>query len=205
VFFFAVRSCRVFLLTSLAQLLRIILTGRRLVEELGAGRSRVEVTAEHARDSPMNYESRNPNYSRAFATIISNAFKTNPAAALAPALEVHLWKDAAFQPTSEKVAADFAAVECDYTDYAAAAAVVLTTPVNLNPDSVGAVANTLFTITNPVVTANQVFGYWLETGSTVILFEKFPDDVIVTMAAAGDFFDLLVALPVNFLQTAEVV
>lgn len=203
-FFFPARPRTLLLLTIIQQLLRIIWTGRRPVGELGAGRSRVEGGAGFARGMPMNYESQNPNYSRAFATIISNAFKTNPAAALAPALEIHLWKDAGFQPNPSKVAADFAAVECDYTDYAAAAAVVLTTPVNLNPDSVGAIANTLFTITNPVVVANQVFGFWLETGSTVILFEKLPDDVVVTMAVAGDFFDLLVALPVNFIQTAEV-
>jgi len=151
----------------------------------------------------MNYEARNPIYSREFAAIIATAFKTNPAAALAPALEVHLWQDQVFQPNSLTDAAAFAAVECDYTDYAAAAAVTLTTPVNLGAESVGAVADVLFTITNPVVVDNQVFGYWLESGGAVVCFEKLPDDVVVTMAATGDFFDLLVAMPVNFLQTAE--
>lgn len=150
----------------------------------------------------MNYEAQNPIFSRAFAVVIANAFKTNPAAALAPALEIHLWKDAGFQPTTASLAADFAAVECDYTDYAAAAAVVLTVPVNLGPDSVGAIADVVFTITNAVVVSNQVFGYWLETAGVVVCFEKLPDDIVIAMAAPGDFFDLLVAMPVNFEQAA---
>jgi len=151
----------------------------------------------------VNYEAQNPVFSKAFATIIANAFKTNPAAALAPALEVHLWKEPSFNPTPLSVSADFVAVECDYTDYAAAAAVVLTVPVVLNPDSVGAIADVLFTIVNPVVIENQVYGYWLETGSTVVCYERFPADVIVTMAEVGAFLDLLVAMPVNYPQEAS--
>jgi hypothetical protein len=139
-----------------------------------------------------------PSYSQLFAQAIAAAFATRPAAALAAALEVHLWKDAGFNPTPQTLLAAFTAVEADFTDYVAATGVVLTDPVNLGADRTGAIANVLFVITHTVVTQNSIYGAYLVSAGALVGYFKFTDNTPVTMAVNGDFLDLTIALPVGY-------
>jgi hypothetical protein len=141
-----------------------------------------------------------PVYSLAMAQALVNAFGTRPAAALAAALEVHLWQDPVFAPVPTTPLASFTTAEANYTGYVAATGVTLTSPVNLNGDAQGAIANVLFDTTAPVTVPNTVYGYWLQSGSTLLMFEKFPTGSQVNFAVEGDYLNLTLAMPAEYDQ-----
>ncbi len=150
----------------------------------------------------MYRQSINPFYTRAFANSIVNAFGARPAAALAAALELHLWKDPAFNPTQDTPAADFVTAEANFTGYAAVTGVALTSPVNLSLQAVGAIGSGVFTLAAPGTVTNSVYGYWLLSGTTVVAYEKFANGQEANLGTVGDFLDLLAALPIDFSQVA---
>jgi hypothetical protein len=141
-----------------------------------------------------------PTFSLSLAQAFVNALGTRPAAALAASLAIHLWKDPGFNPIPSTDTADFVTAEADYTGYAAAAAVTLTSPVNLNGNSQGAIGNALFTTSAPVTVPNTIYGYWLQSGSDVLMFERFASGQQVAIGTEGDFLNLMVALPCQYTQ-----
>lgn len=148
-------------------------------------------------------ESINPVYSRAFLERVAAAYKTDPAAALVVTPQLHLIKDESFEPDPSRSAADYAAVEADFTDYAASA-ITLSAPVNLGPDVVGPTANNSFLITtDPVVTENTIYGYWIEDATEVICGEMFAEGQEVTMGSPGDQLVVISALPIQAWQSVE--
>jgi hypothetical protein len=149
------------------------------------------------------FSSISPAYGQAFLDTIAAAYKTIPGAALIAAAKLRLSTDPAFAPTFGATIAALAAHEATFTGYpAGGAAIVLSAPVNLNADTVGALVNIIFLATAPLP-ANQAYGYWVDDGTNVILMERFPDGLGVHFAAAGDFLNLGVAFPQTMLQPAQ--
>lgn len=144
-----------------------------------------------------------PTFSLALAQAFVNALGTRPAAALAAALECHLWKDPVFNPVPTTPLASFTTAEANYTGYAAATGVTLTSPVNLNADAQGAIGSVLFDTTAPVTMANTIYGYWLVSGSTLLMFEKFATGQEVNIATEGDFLSLNIGFPCQYDQNAQ--
>lgn len=149
-------------------------------------------------------QSLTPMYSEAFNRVVAAAFKTNPAAALAPTLKCRLIQEQDFEPTPASVEADYEAVEADFTDYAEAT-VTLIEPANVGSDVEGCIASVTFNMTtDPTVTSNTIFGYFLISGTDlVVMAEMFPAGQGVVMAAPGDFLTINLALPLNDYQSVS--
>jgi hypothetical protein len=132
-----------------------------------------------------------------FADELLTALTTRPAAAIIAAGKIRLSQDPAFNPTPQSTVAALAANEATYSGYAAGGiALVLTVGLNLSPSIVGAVASALFVASGggPFV-SNNVYGYWVDDGTNLVVGEKFAGGGIASFGAPGDFLDLNVAVP----------
>jgi len=141
-------------------------------------------------------------YSEAFNRVVIAAFKTNPAAALAPTLKMRLIQDADFEPTPAMVEADFEAVEADFTDYAEQS-VTLVEPANVGPDVEGAIATVNYNMTtDPAVVTNTIYGWFLVSGASLVVASgMFADGQEVPMTSTGDFLTLNMVLPAQDYQS----
>lgn len=140
-------------------------------------------------------ESKNPVYSYAFQRTVAAALGSRPAAALMDTATLHLFQGDSFVPTPQTALADFTDAECDFTDYVATA-YVPAVPANIGPDIPGATGTGEYAVTtDPIVTANTVTGWWIESGTVVVAFERFDDADRVNMATTGDRLILAVDLP----------
>ena len=136
-------------------------------------------------------------YSEAFIRTVVAAFKTNPAAALMATLTAHLIQTEGFEPNPQMVAADLEAEEADFTDYVAKA-VTLIEPANVGPQVEGAIATVNWSMTtDPVVTTNTVYGYFLEADGDFVCAEMFASGQEVFMALVGDYLTLNLAVMVQ--------
>lgn len=140
-------------------------------------------------------------YSEEFARVVVAAIKTNPAAALAVAPMVRLIQEESFSPTPATTLAEVVAVEADFTDYAEKA-LTMTEPANVGPDVEGAIGTVNFNMTtDPVVTQNTIYGYFIEATDVLVLTEMFATGQQVSMANVGDFLTLNVAIPFRDYQS----
>jgi len=148
-----------------------------------------------------NRTSVSPIYSEEFMRKVVAAFKTDPAAALAPNLMCRLIKQLAFNPTPASVEADFVAVEADFTDYVEKA-VTLIEPANVGADVEGAIATVNYNmVTDPVVVENTVYGYFLESDGVIVCSEMFAEGQSVNMANVGDYLTMNLILPIQDYQS----
>lgn len=140
-------------------------------------------------------ESQDIMYALRMGRALAAALGTDPGAALIPTATVRLWKDEAFNPTPDTVTADFLAAEADFTDYVAKS-FTPGVPANLGQYVPGASGTVTWTMTtDPVVTTNTIWGYWVSSGGEVWAFERFAEGREVEMVNVGDQLVLTVALP----------
>jgi len=140
-------------------------------------------------------------YSEEFSRTVVAAFKTNPAAALMATLTCHLIQTEGFLPTPQMDAAALEAEEADFTDYVAKA-VTLTEPANVGPEVEGGISTVNWNMTtDPVVTTNAVYGYFLEATGNLVASEMFAEGQQVNMANVGDFLTLNLAVMVQNFQS----
>lgn len=121
-----------------------------------------------------------------------------PAAELVDTPMVHLIKDGAFAPTPQSLAAAFAAKEANFTDYAAKA-LVLTGPRSIGGigRANGGVVQWLM-VTDPMVTGNRVYGYWVQDADGMVGYEMFADaadQIDMTEVGASLILEVLLPLP----------
>lgn len=142
-------------------------------------------------------------YTEAFSRTVVAAFKAAPVAALMTVLTAHLIQTEGFEPTPQMDAADLEAGEADFTDYVAKA-VVLTEPANVGPDVEGGISTVSWNMTtDPVVTTNTIYGYFLETNGDLVAAEMFPEGQSVNMVEVGDFLTLNLAVMVQNFQSID--
>lgn len=134
-------------------------------------------------------------YTKAFMDVILTAYKTDPAAPLAPTLKIRLGQDEAFVPTVNTTLAAANAQVATFTDYAEAA-LTLTGPVNLGDVIQGMLASaTWLMTTDPVAVQNTIWNYYLYSGTLLVGAEKFAGGLSIPMATVGDFMQIDVQLP----------
>lgn len=151
-----------------------------------------------------SYQSRNVVLGRAFAATILDALAAAPLAELIDTGKIRLSKDSSFNPTPDSTRAALATNEADFSGYTAGGyACVLSANVRLGVNIVGKTAPALpiCATATPLVVCN-VYGYWVDDGTNVIVAEKFPEGMVAGFNAVGDYLDLLVAFPVMLLQVA---
>lgn len=142
------------------------------------------------------YTSTNLIFGRTFANAMLAALKTVPGAALLAAGKVRLSSDAAFSPTADTTLAALVANESAFTGYpAGGVAVSLTTGVDVQPQTQGAITSAVFegTGTRPLVAPGVAYGYWIDDGVEPAVMEKFPSPV--TFENAGDYLVLNCIIP----------
>lgn len=130
--------------------------------------------------------------SKAWLNKMLAALKTRPAAALFATAKLRLLKDRVLSLSENTTKADLEAHEADYTDYPAGGATVTPPdPVNYNVLGQGWAAGEVFNITtSPVVTGNDIAGYWVDDGTDPVVMEYFPQGADVSMQAPGDWLEL---------------
>jgi len=144
-------------------------------------------------------QTKRPLYSKAFVEFVLLAERVNPAAVLVDTPLVHLISTDGFAPTELTLAAAFAAVEANFTDYVAKA-LVLT-----GPRSIGAIGRanggvvSWLMATDPMVTGNRIYGYWVEDADRVVLSEIFAVEDQIDMNDVGSALMLEVLLPLPYL------
>lgn len=142
-------------------------------------------------------------WSKAFVDKVLSAIKTNPAAALVVAGKVRLSKDPAYNPAPGDAIADLTPQEADFTGYpAGGVALALSGPVNLGGAGDAMIADALFTGGGPFLVDNGIRGYWIDDGAIVVCGERFADGLVIGIAAAGDFIELDLRLPLGFFESA---
>lgn len=154
-----------------------------------------------------NYSSQNVVINRYFAALILNAIVDGDADPLVGATpKIRLSQDPAFNPQPNSTRAELAANEATFSGYTAGGyAPEFTPPVNLNQNAMGTIANVLPTAaTATPFVGNVITGYWADDGTGVLIAERFANAITFDFAQAGDFLDLLVAIPVNLLQVVAV-
>lgn len=136
-------------------------------------------------------------YVRALTSALLAAFSARPAAELLATPNVHLYSNT-FTPSPDSVLADF--TECTFTGYAAVPLGTLSAPVNTGASTMGVVASVLFTAGSPFTTPDNAVGYFITDTTNAILYcaERF--SAPIPFAAAGDFLDLTVVLPLPLSQ-----
>lgn len=108
---------------------------------------------------------------------------------------IGLYKAGEFSPTQQTTLAEFAAEECDFTDYARKNPDPVA-PVRLGEDVEGIVGEAQFHMTtSPVVTSNDVGGWFYvdAAGTGVAAFAPFPEPV--SMGQVGAKLLVVVRLP----------
>jgi len=129
-------------------------------------------------------------YAEVFSRIVIAAFKTNPAAAVMPTITAHLIMEEGFALSPQTTTAEAEAAEADFTDYVAKA-VTLVEPANVGSQVEGAIATVMWNMTtDPVVTTNTIYGYFLESAGDFVAGEMFPEGQSVTMAELADYLIL---------------
>lgn len=143
-------------------------------------------------------QTKRPLYSQEWIERVLAAELVAPVSELVDTPEVHLIKQAGFVPTKDTDAAGFAAVEANFTDYAAKA-LTLTGPRDVGPDgrANGGVVNWL-EVTDPIVVGNRIYGYWIEDAVGVVMSEMFSDEDQIDMNVVGASLILEVLLPLPY-------
>jgi hypothetical protein len=136
-------------------------------------------------------------YGTGFLNTVIGAFNTVPAAKLVNAAKLRLSLSNAFNPAPGSTIASLAANEATFTGYTAGGyAFAASAALNLSGNAQGSVTPILITASGST-TQNVIYGYWIDDGTNLILGEAFPVGQTVTFAAAGDFLQLLVYLPLQ--------
>jgi hypothetical protein len=141
------------------------------------------------------YTSQAPIYGRQFAYNILTAYETRPSGPLAPSCIVHLMNAPPSLQTPDVTLADLEAVEIDFSGYTPQP-ISLTGPVNSDLQVDGVIANATFIAgtTTPQVT-DTAKGYWVQSGSEVVVIEVFPVNQQAPFVNPDDFLTLNLFLP----------
>jgi hypothetical protein len=149
-----------------------------------------------------SYISQNVVIGQEFMNSLLACISTRPAAALVAAGKIRLSLDPSFNPTPQSTAATLSPNEATFTGYAAGGiAMVLSGAVNVSPVIQGVLANALFTATGSAI-SNNVYGYWIDDGTNLVIGERFSAAQIASFATAGDFLDLTCIIPGALQQAA---
>lgn len=135
-------------------------------------------------------------YYQEFCRDITAAFVGTSLYGLATGSSIHLIADSEFAPTSETALSEFEAVEATFTDYSAKS-VTWSEPANIDGNVEGAIGSVSWLMsTDPTVTAETVYGYFITggTGDGLIGHEMFDEGI--PMAEPGDYLNLNAVLPV---------
>lgn len=143
-------------------------------------------------------QTKSPFYTRRFIEQVLAAEIVAPVNELVDTPLVKLIKDAAFAPTPETLLAAFTAAEADFTDYVSKA-LTLTGPraVGAVGRANGGVVNWLM-VTDPVVTGNRIYGYYVQDAVGVVMYEIFGEDDEIDMNEVGSSLILEVLLPLPY-------
>ena len=143
----------------------------------------------------MFAQSVNPILARHFANAVVSAYLTRPAGALIVTPGVHLMATSPGVITADTPLADLVAVEANFSGYATATP-TFSGPGNYNLRTQVAYTNVTFTATtaSPFV-SNNIYGYWLDDGTNLILAELFTNPTPLPIAKVGDFLDLSLFVP----------
>lgn len=140
-------------------------------------------------------------YSEEFNRVVAAAFKTNPAAALMVTPMCRLIKTEGFVITPATTLAQVEAEEADFTDYVEKAT-TLTEPVNVGPDVEGLISTVTWNMsTDPVVTENTIYGYFIEAAGVLVMSEMFAAGQQVSMANVGDYLTINLSWPLQDYQS----
>lgn len=142
-----------------------------------------------------------PTWRQALIDAMLGALSTVPAAKLVLNGMIHLLK-ATINFNPQTPIASFTALEANFSGYAAIALPALVGPLNGSVNRREMFANAIFVATSPLVTANNIFGYWIDqnAGADWVMAELFPAPMPV--AAPGDFVELDLLLPLAEVLTA---
>lgn len=142
-------------------------------------------------------QAKSPNWSKAFLDIILEALTTNPAAALLDTPLVGLIGVADAAPDEDSDKTYFDSKKATFTDYVKKA-LVLVTPWAVGPGyRAGGAAVTWTVTTDPIVTGNRIYGYWVEDDNGVVLWELFSAEDQIDMDEVGSSLILEVVLPLS--------
>lgn len=143
-------------------------------------------------------QAKSPNWSREFLDKFLVALTVNPAAALLDTPLVGLIGDPAAAPTVDSDKADFDSWKATFTDYAKKA-LVLVHPWAVGPNyrASGDFVDWSIT-TDPIVTGNRIYGYWVEDDNGVVLYEMFSVEDQIDMTEVGSSLALEVVLPLPY-------
>jgi hypothetical protein len=140
------------------------------------------------------YTPQNLTYGTAFLNAIIAALKVAPTNPLVNTAKVRLSANPSYNPTPTSTITALASEEANYSGYTAGGlALTVGSPVNLSSTCQGAVTALQFlaTTATPFV-ANQIYGYWVDDGTNVLVAEKFAAGLVVAFGAPGDYLELLV-------------
>jgi hypothetical protein len=144
-------------------------------------------------------QTKSPTYSQDWIERVLAAEIVAPLAELVDTPLVKLIKSAAFEFTPQTLLAAFTAAQADFTDYASKA-LTLTGPRAVGPlaRANGGVVSWLMT-TDPVVTGNRIYGYYVEDANGWVLAELFSaeDQIDMTEVGAALILETLLPLPYN--------
>jgi len=145
----------------------------------------------------MNYVSVGVFLYREFAVKMLGRIATGNAAAIVVSGKIRLSKDPAFAPAQGQTRAGLAAMEADYTGYAAGGiAAVFSATLNQRLGVVAVVAPALFlaTAADPQVAAT-VTGWWIDDGTDLVCAERFAAGVTRPFVVPGDYLALDCPIP----------
>lgn len=140
-------------------------------------------------------------YSRAFMDAILKTFTTIPAQKLITTPTVHLLMGALPQMSPDVTLAALAALEANFTGYAAATGALID-PVRMSINGDAALLNVEFQQTGPAQGAT-VTGYYVTDGTVLVGWEAFPANGAVPFAYTNDYLALNVILPGQCFQASS--
>jgi len=152
-----------------------------------------------------SYASQSVVFGQTFANTVVAAWKTVALAPLIATPKVRLVNSPSFTINPQTTIAELAAVECNYSGYAAGGiALVVGSPVNLSNAAQGAVTGLQFvsTTATPYVGATA-FGYWIDDGTNLIAGEMFAGGFSADFGSAGSFLELILQLPIQLNQATS--
>lgn len=139
-----------------------------------------------------------PCWNAAFLDTMLAALSTRPAAALAPAISLHLFTND-YTPTPQDLAAAY--TEANFSGYAAASPTP-SVPVSLSNLAEALLASATFVaVTASPFVPNNLFGYYFTAGGLLVMSERFAS--VVPIAGPGDFLELVGLLPLRAFQQAS--
>jgi hypothetical protein len=150
------------------------------------------------------YVSQSPTYGRTFLASVIAALSARPAGALLTNGKLRLSKDPGFNPTENSHIADLTGGECDFSGYTAGGyTVTLGATLNVSGSALGAPDDILAVATTatPQV-GNSIYGYWIDDGTNIVMFEVFAGGPI-PVAIAGDYCEVDLRVPLRFNQPVQ--